>query len=342
MPFLKNTWYIFALSEEITHEAFVHRKIAGEDLLVYRQTDGTLAAIHDLCPHRFVPLHMGRQVGDTIQCGYHGLEFGADGRCVKNPVLDAPIPGKACVRSYPVIERDTIVWIWLGDPDSADAALVPDYGFLSEPGRRNVGGYLHTRANYQLSTDNLLDLTHVQFVHRSLQASEAFERLEFRVEQDTDSVTTWLTFPSGRPGPLFQKFLDPETPLDLTFELRWNPPSCCRLRVTGNPPGESDKQIFETMSAHIVSPETEETSHYFYINSRTHDLDKPETDQALRDWQEQGFNQEDKPMLEAQQRFLGKRDLMSLEPVGLRTDGGALRARRLLTEKINLEQAAAG
>jgi len=334
MPYLKNTWYMFGHSHEVTTEAFRNRTIADETLLVYRKTDNTLAAIHDLCPHRFVPLHKGRQIGDIIQCGYHGLEFGADGRCVKSPVAGSPISKSACVRSYPVVERDTIIWVWVGEPEKADENLLPDYSFLTEPNRRNVGGYLHTKANYQLSADNLLDLTHVQFVHESLQASEAFERAEIRVEQDEDSVTSYLTFPNGRPSVVFQNFLDPEVPLDLVFEMRWNLPSCLRLKVTGNPPGEPENQQFETMSAHIVSPETEQTSHYFYINSRTTELDNPEKDEALRAWQEQGFIQEDKPMLEAQQRYIGDRDLMSLNPLGLKADAAAVRARRMLAERI--------
>ncbi len=334
MPFLQNTWYMFGHAHEVTTDSFLNRTIADVDLLVYRKTDGTLAALHDLCPHRFVPLHKGKQIGDAIQCGYHGLEFGSDGQCVKHPVTGAQIPKTACVQSYPVVERDTLIWVWPGNADRADASLIPDYSFLTQPDRRNVGGYLHTLANYQLSSDNLLDLSHVQFVHSSMQASEAFERSTFRVEQEGEEITTYLTLPNGLPPPLYRTMLDPGTPLDITFEMRWNLPSCIRLRMTGTAVGKPEEQLFQTMSAHVVSPETASTSHYFYINSRTTDLDNPEADATIRNWQEQGFTQEDKPMLEAQQRYIGDRDLMSLNPAGLKTDAGAVRARRILAERI--------
>ena len=93
MAFLINTWYMIAWGHELAQPGtLVHRTIAGEPILVYRLASGSIAALQDRCPHRFVPLHKGRQVGDDIECGYHGLCFGASGNCVKNPVEGAPIP----------------------------------------------------------------------------------------------------------------------------------------------------------------------------------------------------------------------------------------------------------
>ena len=336
MPFLKNTWYLFGYSHEITAEAFCHRTIADEPVLVYRRTDGSLAAIRDLCPHRFVPLHMGKQLGDVIQCGYHGLQFGSDGMCVRTPT-GAPIPKAACVPSFRVVERDTLVWVWLGET-AADEDLIPDFAFLGDPTRGNVGGYTYVEADYQLAIDNLSDLTHVQFVHASYQASEAFERLQFRVEQEGDTVYTYLTFPNGKPSYAFTKAVsDPEAPIDLHFQTRWNLPSCIRLKITGNPPGESQNQLFESMSAHILTPATERSSHYFFVNSRDYGVGDPAIDQRVRDWQRQGFDLEDKPMLEMQQRCIRDQDIMTLGPVLLSTDAGAIRVRRILASRLQAE-----
>ena len=338
MSFLKNTWYMFGFSDEITPEGFGHKTIAEEPVLVYRRTDGSLAAIRDLCPHRFVPLHLGRQIGDTIRCGYHGLQFGADGNCVKTPIPGAPIPKAACVPSYRVAERDTLVWVWLGAPELADEDLIPDFSFLADPARGNVGGYTHVAADYQLAIDNLSDLTHVQFVHETYQASEAFDRLQFRVEQEGDTVYTYLVFPDGRPSYAFTKAVsDPEAHIDLEFQTRWNLPSCIRLRIRGNPAGESQNRLFESISAHILTPETQRTSHYFYVNSRDYAVGDPTVDQRVRDWQHQGFDLEDKPMLETQQSCIRDQDIMTLGPVLLGTDAGAIRVRRILAARLKAE-----
>lgn len=337
MAFLKNTWYVFGYSGEVLAETLKGRIIAEEPILVYRKTDGELAAIRDVCPHRFVPLHMGKKVGDDIQCGYHGLRFNAAGQCVHNPVAGAPIPKAAKVRSYPVAERDTLIWVWLGDHAAADLDLIPDFSFLGDPNRADVAGYSLMAADYQLAIDNLSDLTHVQFVHEEYQASEAFDRLKLEVRQEGNSVYTTLTFPNGRPAFFFQNAVEnPDEPIDLTFTTRWNPPSCVKLQVEGFEVG-SGKKLFSTLSAHLVMPETAKTSHYFYINSRDYQIDSKEADERVRSWQKRGFDGEDKPMIEAQQRCVRDQDIMTLGPVLLPTDAGAIRVRRILGSMMEKE-----
>ena len=339
MTFLMNTWYMIGWSAELAEGLFVHRTIAGEPILVYRLTSGTPAAIRDRCPHRFAPLHMGKQVGDAIQCGYHGLCFGADGSCVSHPVENAPIPKAARVRAYPVVERHGILWVWPGDAVAADEAAIPDFSFLTAPGRANVCGSIVTMANYQLCIDNLADLTHIQFVHGEYQGSEAFPRIKSEVKQDGNTVTTFLTFPNGRAPMFFANALGgTEAPIDLVYEMRWNAPSCAKLTARAWFAGDRGKPLFETMSAHIVSAETSATSHYFYGNSRDYDLDNPEADQRVRDWQRIGFNEQDKPMLEAQQAIVGDIDIMDMKPVLLATDAGAVRIRRVLKSMIESEK----
>lgn len=348
MPFLRNTWYVFGYADDITPEHFGHRTIVDQPVLVYRRPDGTLAALRDVCPHRFVPLHMGRQIGDAIQCGYHGLRFGPDGACVGMPIAGMPIPKAARVTAYPVVERHSLVWLWTGDPALADAGLIPDFSFLCDPARGNVRGYTHVDADYQLAIDNLSDLTHVQFLHAGYQASEAFERLQFKVDQVADTVYARLTFPNGRPPYAFQKAVaDIEAPIDLCFETRWNLPSCVRLRITAHPAGahpagahpggDGGNRLFESMSAHILTPETERSAHYFFVNSRDYAVGDPEIDARVRAWQRQGFDVEDKPMLEAQQRRIADHDIMTLGPVLLPTDAGAIRVRRILAARMKAE-----
>lgn len=343
MKFLKNSWHMIAWSSELQTGQFVHRKICDEPLLVYRLTTGEPAAIHDRCPHRFVPLHMGKQVGNHIQCGYHGLCFGPDGTCVKNPRDNAPIPAAAKVKAYPVCERHGIIWAWMGDTQQASTASIPDFGFLTDPALGTVSGYMLTKANYQLAMDNLADLSHIQYVHAEYQASEAFGRIKTDVKQVDSTVYVYLVFPNGRPPKIFANAVpDVEAPIDIHYEVRWDAPSSARLTVRGYRPGELTDPLFEIQSAHIVSAESERSCHYFFGNSRNYSVGDPAADEAVREWQRIGFVEQDKPMLEAQQVSVGDVDIMALKPILLTTDAGAVRIRRTLQSMIDRDTSLAG
>ena len=341
MSFLRNTWYMIGWANELDL-GFVHRTIIGENILVYRLSDGSIAAIEDRCPHRFVPLHRGRQIGDIIECGYHGLCFGADGRCVKNPVEDAIIPKAARVRTFPAVSRYGVLWVWPGDPAAADPSSIVNLEFLVDPKRSTVQGYMPTRANYELAIDNLSDLTHVQYVHSEFQASEVFHKLKSEVLQEGYTITTRLTLPAGKPAPVYSNAVaDLEAPIDLVNEVEWHAPSVAILRVRGYRPGERSESLFDVKSAHIISAESNGTCHYFFGNTRDFALGDPAVDEKIRQWQRTAFIEQDKPMLEAQQAFLGDRDLLDLHPVLLPTDAGSVRIRRTLRKMIEAERAAA-
>ncbi|WP_077034718.1 aromatic ring-hydroxylating dioxygenase subunit alpha [Pelomonas sp. KK5] len=340
--FLRNCWYVIGWAHELAESgAMVHRTIAGEEILVYRlQKDGSIAAIQDRCPHRFVPLHKGRQVGDHIECGYHGLCFGASGQCVRHPVDGAVIPKAAQVKSYAATERHGALWVWLGDAAAADPSRIADLSFLTDPQRSTVSGHMHTKANYELAIDNLVDLTHIEYVHREFQASEAFPRLITEVQQDGDVITTRLTYPNGRPPPVFANAgLDMDQPIDLVNEVEWHAPSVAILRVRAYRPGRHDEvPIFDIKSAHLISAETQGSCHYFFGNTRNYALNDPAVDEKIRHWQRTAFIEQDKPMLEAQQQYIGERDILAMKPVLLATDAGSVRIRRTLRRMIEAEQ----
>ncbi|WP_372401897.1 hypothetical protein P7L64_02875 (plasmid) [Tistrella bauzanensis] len=147
----------------------------------------------------------------------------------------------------------------------------------------------------------------------------------------------WSPFCNRLPYAFQKAVADVEAPIDLTFETRWDLPSCVRLRITGSPAGAGGTVLFETMSAHILTPETECSAHYFFVNSRDYAVGDPEIDARVRAWQRQGFDVEDKPILEAQQRRIGGHDIMTLGPVLLPTDAGAIRVRRILAARMTAE-----
>ena len=185
MTYLRNAWYLAAWSSEVRPRELFQRRLLDEPLVLYRLNDGSPRALQDRCPHRFAPLHLGKIVGDAVQCPYHGLQFSPSGNCVLNP--HGPVPTAARVRSYPVAERYSAIWIWMGDPARADPNSITPFDFLS-PEHCYVGtGYLRINAHYELETDNILDLSHIEFLHPVF-SSEAVRSAKVQSSQEGDTV----------------------------------------------------------------------------------------------------------------------------------------------------------
>ena len=133
--YLRNVWYVAAWDHEVPADRPLARTILGERLVFFRDADGRPQALFDRCPHRFAPLSMGKVVDGCIQCPYHGLQFGGDGACTRNPHGSGLIPKAAQVRSYPVVERWSVLWIWIGDAAQADPELIPNFRSMDPESR---------------------------------------------------------------------------------------------------------------------------------------------------------------------------------------------------------------
>lgn len=116
--FLRDYWYAAGFSEEVGRD-FLARTYLNEDVVIFRKEDGTPVALENRCAHRRLPLSMGKLIGDTVECGYHGLLYDCEGACIKIPGQDR-IPRGTAVRSYPIVDRHRYLWIWMGDPGRAD------------------------------------------------------------------------------------------------------------------------------------------------------------------------------------------------------------------------------
>ena len=192
--FLRNSWYVAAWNHELIDGRKLARTILERPVVIYRGASGKVVALDDRCCHRAAPLSMGRIEGDDIRCMYHGMKFEPGGKCIQIPGQDM-IPPKLGVRSYPVVERYNLIWIWMGDIEKADPNLIVDYPPLADPKWRGLPGYMHYKANWLLIVDNLSDFAHLAFVHtHTLGGSEeyayktkpvAIEKLDdgFRVER---------------------------------------------------------------------------------------------------------------------------------------------------------------
>jgi phenylpropionate dioxygenase-like ring-hydroxylating dioxygenase large terminal subunit len=344
--FLKNAWYVAAWAEEVTAGKFLPRRLLDHPVVLFRQNDGRPIAMLDRCPHRFAPLHRGRLRDDRVQCGYHGLEFNSAGECVHNPHGKGAIPHAARVRVFPLVEKFSLLWIWMGSPDLADPQLIPDFSFQN-PDSHVVGKrYMYVKANYLLEVDNIMDLSHIQFVHPTTLGSSAVSEGTTHVFQEGETVwSKRSTHAEIMPEFLYRARNIPlGTLVDRWIDVRWNAPAAMALFAGAVPTGEAPTPEAGVSQCHIFTPETAATTHYWFGIS----FDKRLGDLAVKMAEEQiaglkiPFEDEDLPMLEAQQGNVGDADFWSLNPVLLSTDGGSVRARRLLDRKIAEEKAREG
>jgi vanillate O-demethylase monooxygenase subunit len=333
---LVNAWYAAAFSDELSSTPFV-RTLLGEPVALYRGASGRAVALHDRCPHRFAPLHKGQVFGDDLRCPYHGLRFDPQGACVHNPIGEGKIPKAACARSFPLAERDGIVWMWWGD-QPADESTIRRWPEFDDASKfACVQGHIHVRGNYQLVADNLLDLSHAEFLHPYL-ATEGFNRrTQYSMEQAGNTVVARNWRPSEPITQLFALAYGEGAPthVDHLSIVRWEAPSTVRLDIgvtrVGRPPEEGPR----SHQAHLMTPETVHSCHYFWKWARDFRLEDQALSNDLQASLQKAFETEDEPMIEAQSLHMAGHSLESLKPVLLPTDSAALRARRVLQQLID-------
>lgn len=198
---VRNRWYIAGFAHEISRQP-IERTILGTPVVLYRTQAGAAVAMYGLCPHRYYPLAQGRLEGDAIVCGYHGFTFATDGKCVRVPSQDT---GTGFHQpSYPLLERGPLVWIWMGDAALADPdRLAPyeDFGLDQAGWRHSCYCYMPMRGRAQLLIDNLMDLTHVAYIHHHLPGGDVFKNTAMKAEERDRSYrlrrlvpTTWNGF----------------------------------------------------------------------------------------------------------------------------------------------------
>lgn len=179
-PLIRNCWYVVAARADFDR-TLKQRWVLGEPVCYYLAADGTPVVLDDRCAHRRFPLSRSRLDGDAIVCGYHGFTYGSDGQCLRIP--SGGDPRAVRVRSYPAVQRGPWVWIWTGSqPDQADPALIPWPDDVDDEGGDFVSGYTHNPANYSMLHENLLDVTHVEFLHGMAADGSALGYTEARME----------------------------------------------------------------------------------------------------------------------------------------------------------------
>ncbi|EQB13391.1 Rieske 2Fe-2S domain-containing protein [Sphingobium lactosutens] len=336
MTFLRNAWYPAGWSDEIAEKP-LGRSLLNEPVLLFRAEDGEPVAMSDRCPHRFAPLHLGRVCGSAIECGYHGLVFDRNGHCIANPHGDRSVP-KVQLKTYPVVDRGGVLWIWMGDPSRASVDDIIDTEFMVSPDFKPVAGYLLVDANYRLIIDNLMDLTHASYIHRGGLSSEEYggDNLHHRFHQNGISVHSDYDFRNVPPSPQLKPFF-PRDRTDVRAYMHLTAPSSLYLDFRMSEVNGDPEQGVRLPSLHLLCPATDNSTHYFYAIARNVALDDPDADEAIRQTTRQAFMEEDEPMIRACSSMMGGADLLEMKPVILKTDVAAVRARMLLDKLIRAE-----
>jgi len=336
--FLKNCWYAAATSGEIERD-LLGRILLNEPVVLFRNEVGAVVALEDRCSHRGYPLHRGRLIGDAVECGYHGITFDCAGRCVKVPG-QAQIPSGADVRSYPIVEQWGIVLIWMGDPALADPASIADCHWLDDPEWDARGERLQVACDYKLIIDNLLDLSHLAYVHpRTLGSSAKLDKVQIENEIAERSVTISRWLIDIAPPPTYARggF---KGNVDRWQITTFEPPAFVSLYAGAADTGIGAREgnLGRGIGLHtfnLMTPETERTTHYFWsIAQRRASQEENLTDGIFHDIQK--TVQEDVAVFEAQQRSL---ELKPNAPmVTIKSDVGPIAARRIIDRLIAGEE----
>jgi phenylpropionate dioxygenase-like ring-hydroxylating dioxygenase large terminal subunit len=338
--YLRETWYVAGWSSAIGRQLTPVRML-GEDIVLFRAPDGTVAALEDACPHRKLPLSMGALQGDRVVCGYHGLTFDVSGACVAAPTQER-IPTAARVRRYPVMERYGFVWLWMGDPATADPAKLIDIPDYDNPAwGRTKGGDMPIACNYLYMVDNLLDPAHVAWVHLSSFAGAKTDSAPLTIDTAANGVTVWRWLMDAPPPAYYAKLVKFAGNADRKQHYEMVLPgiginmSVYSPAGHGGPGRPPHARTYVNVSYNFMTPVDEGNTRYYWFQHRNTDPD----DEAISDTMNKGALGaflEDKAVLEAVHLGMANRRSPYLD---LALDAGSLRFRKLLRQRIDAETA---
>ncbi len=337
----RNQWYVAAWSSEVGRTP-LGRWILGEPVAFYRSTAGEAIAVQGRCPHRHFPLYESRVVGDDIECGYHGLRFDRHGQCVRIPT-EARATTAYNIKAYPLVERWQWLWIWPGDPALADPAAIPDHdalGITSGDFETLGDVYYPVPGRYTLMHDNLLDLTHLGFLHQSTIASGGVEQAVEQRDEGDGWISSRRALPEVECPPYFADVFGYHGRVDRAFGMTSYLPALHsgfdEFRKTGAQVGDPDGTLGSIRVHHAITPGRRHDAHYFFAFGR----DFAQTDRAFGTAMMDGIRvtlEEDMTATRAIESMLQELDDMPGELL-LRSDAHCVHGRRLLAALIAAEQ----
>jgi phenylpropionate dioxygenase-like ring-hydroxylating dioxygenase large terminal subunit len=346
MAFIKNLWYVAAWATEMKQNEPLARVIIGEPIVIWRDSQGSLVGMDNRCPHRLAPLSKGRFDGDTVQCMYHGMRFSKTGECLSVQGSDQP-PASCDVKTYPVVEKDDWIWIWMGDSNLADESRIPDAWGLNNDKYVMIEDAIDYEAHYELINDNLCDLSHLDFVHETTLGAAtgqiwSEDSYDISLIDNGLYLQRWLTRP-----------LDPnqENQADTWNTYRYLLPGLFLMTVYIYPRGTAEKLNYASppedfdvkplmirVEQQAVTPISETETRYLFATGTT-----PEFCGGIEDLRERmdvviaAFT-EDREMIEAQQKMWNLTD-ENHKKVFIPYDKAPNMMRRLISRRLKEEAA---
>lgn len=335
--FVQNVWYVAAFESEFD-QPFVARRLLDVPVLMFRTSAGQLCAMDDACPHRLLPLSQGKRVGDEIRCGYHGMCFSAQGECTHVPGQSG-IPAAARVKTYPLELRHGLAWIWLGDETLADPELIPDLHWNNSLEWAASRGYHNIGANFRLLNDNLLDLSHETYVHEDTignDEEESIANYAVNVTVEANSLTrAHREMPNIEAPPFFAMSLGGDCVIN-RWQSAINLVPSINLTIVGFHPVDQDRSgALIGHVLHLLTPETETSTHYFWAFVRNYKIDDEAMTESVQKAIAATFDQ-DKAILEIQQKQMQERKI-EVPTVAIKLDQAPIQARRLLEQRLKDE-----
>lgn len=328
-PFIDDEWYVVAFASEV-ERALLKRTVLGLRLVMFRTQGGVPVAMEDRCAHRSYPLSAGTLAGDTIICGYHGLRYNSSGDCIEVPSQHA-CPKGIGVRTFPLIERGPFVWGWLGEPSKADPTRIPATPWLEDGGWASSQDYFDLPGNYVSLHENLLDLTHLSFVHAQSFGTPDYARAPYEVESKDGCFRITRSVVPTRLPPVWAQptgLHHDHAARITTSEFRAPGLHVVSARFYDADLPVSSQPVYEIRTCHVPTPQTHGSTHYFIVHSRDFALQDASVTQFMREQLMTAFR-EDVEVLTRLEEVLARPDPLRYE-ISIASDGPAVAMRRYL------------
>ncbi len=338
--FVKNCWYVAGWSRDFGRELRAETYL-GERVVIYRKEDGSPVALENACPHRKLPLSEGRLKGDAVECGYHGLTFDRSGACIAAPTQPDSIPRRAKVKSYPVIDRYRFLWIWMGDPARADPDKLFTIENFDDPSwGMTDGGHMDIDCNYLWICDNLLDPSHVAWVHVTSFAGAGTDDEPLSVEKTDRGVIVSRWIMDRPPSPYYANLLPFQGNCDRLQHYEMCIPSTALNKSVYTPVGTGGygkapvPETFVNISYNFMTPIDEDRTRYFWFQHRNTDPDNREVSEFMNNGARMAF-EEDRAVLEKVHEGMKRTEIPHID-LGL--DAGARQFRLRVDREIAAEK----
>jgi phenylpropionate dioxygenase-like ring-hydroxylating dioxygenase large terminal subunit len=341
--FIENAWFVAGRSSEFPANEPKGLQICGKPVLVWRTAEGKVVSFDDRCCHKRMPLSEGRVLSDgVLECAYHGFCYDGQGHCVRIPSqLDLPIPTRAKLRPFPVVEQDGLVWVWPGDPARIGEAVPPRTPELASPEwPTHMFDPLHVPSNYVLLIENLMDITHFYPLHDGNIGDIEQSKIPYDlVEEKLHGVTTVKTIRrvQGYKQPPFMAKWFGYPVVDRWHTHHMMSPALTRVELRCAPPGRlGEAPVERGYVIHHSHTPIDGTNHTWrlWVSTKSKELT---TDIAATF---PVVMEEDRWALEHQQKMFAYAD-EGYHEVYLRSDKALLRCRKILEEMERASRAGA-